>query len=239
MLKAILFDLDDTLLGNKMDSFLPQYFRLLGQYAAALFDKDRFLPDMLFSTKVMMSNTDPAHTNREIFWQAFQQRTGLDPAELEPFFDRFYREQFPALQAVCEPIPGAVELVEWALAQNMPVVIATNPMFPRVAIEERLRWANLPVMQYPFALVTTYECMHATKPNQAYYEEILAHIGMDAPNCLMVGDDWKNDMEPALALGMSTFWITDGTGEGDVTQVMGYGSLADLATRLYAGWLKD
>jgi FMN phosphatase YigB (HAD superfamily) len=32
MLKTILLDLDDTLLDNKMERFLPAYFQRLGQY---------------------------------------------------------------------------------------------------------------------------------------------------------------------------------------------------------------
>ncbi len=239
MLQTILFDLDDTLLKNKMDSFLPHYFKLLGQHAAAVLEKDHFMQEMLYSTRVMMTNTDPAFTNREIFWNTFQQRTGLDPVTIEPFFDQFYAEHFPTLQAVTEPMPGAVPLVEWALAQGLQVVVATNPMFPRRAIEERLRWADLPVTRYPFALVTTYDEMHATKPNRAYYEEILSYVGCAPANALMVGDDWENDMVPALALGMATFWITDGKAEkGDVTQVMGAGSMFDLSQRLQAGWLR-
>lgn len=239
MIQAILFDLDDTLLGNKMDSFLPQYFRLLSRHAAALLDKDQFLHHMLSGTNTMMTNTDPTLTNREVFWQAFQQSTGLDPTVVEPHFDQFYREQFPALQSVTEPVSGAVELVQWAFAQGLQVVIATNPLFPRQAIEERLRWANLPHTDYPFALVTSYELMHATKPNPAYYEEILAHLGCRAEQALMVGDDWQNDMVPALALGMASFWLTDGADEvGDTSQVMGHGSLADLAERLQSGWLQ-
>ena len=34
MLKAILFDLDDTLLGNSMDTFIPAYFQALTRYVA-------------------------------------------------------------------------------------------------------------------------------------------------------------------------------------------------------------
>lgn len=240
MLKAILFDLDDTLLANKMDSFLPHYFKLLEGYAAAFLNLPHFLQHMLASTKVMMSNTDPALTNREVFWHAFQQQTGLNPPDIEPYFDHFYREKFPALRSVTQPVAGAKEAIEWALAQNLQVVIATNPMFPRIAIEERLRWAELPVEQYPFALVTVYEEMHATKPNRAYYEEILRHIGCQPEQTLMVGDDWQNDMEPAMALGLATFWVTDGQGtKGDVSRVTAYGSVADLQRRLVMGWLRE
>ena len=50
-------------------------------------------------------------------------------------------------------------------------------MFPHQAVEARLAWAGVPVTEYPYTLVTSYENMHAAKPHQAYYQEILAKIG--------------------------------------------------------------
>ncbi|MCL4871321.1 MAG: HAD family hydrolase [Anaerolineae bacterium] len=238
MLQAILFDLDDTLLRNKMDSFLPHYFKLLGEYAAALMDKERFMQEMLMGTRAMINNNDPTLTNREVFWRVFQQRTGLDPAIVEPYFTQFYQEQFPSLQEITEPVPGAVDLVEWAFAKGFQVVVATNPLFPRIAIEERLRWANLPVSHYPFALVTCYEEMHAAKPNQAYYHEILARIHCRPDQALMVGDDQQNDILPPTALGMASFWLHDGPDSEYDSPTRGHGSLADLAICLQAGWLQ-
>ena len=35
-IRAILFDLDDTLLTNNMDDFLPRYLKLISAYAADL-----------------------------------------------------------------------------------------------------------------------------------------------------------------------------------------------------------
>lgn len=206
---TLLFDLDDTLLGNDMDSFLPRYFALLGEYAGPFFgDAQDLLRELLFGTQAMIRNDDRTRSNREVFWQVFAERTGLDRTEAESFFNRFYDERFPSLEGVTEIRPVAKRIVQRALAEGYQVAVATNPLFPLRAIEQRLAWAGLPVEDHDFALVTSYENMHATKPNPAYYEEILQQIGAAPDSTLMVGDDWKNDVVPAALLGMHVYWIS-------------------------------
>lgn len=208
MLKAVLFDLDDTLLGNDMDRFLPGYFDLLGRFAEKYLPRDQFLPELLASTEAMIRNVDPALSNRDVFWQTFVQRTGLDAAELEAFFEQFYRNQFLQLRNRTEKRPFAAELVQFCLDHNLKVVVATNPLFPLIAIEARLDWAGLPLDEYDFALVTGYENMHAAKPQTAYYSEILAKIGCAPEEALMVGNDWEADILPAYSVGIQTFWLS-------------------------------
>jgi HAD superfamily hydrolase (TIGR01549 family) len=211
---TLLFDLDDTLLGNDMEVFLPRYFALLGEYARPLFaDSKELLRELLYGTQAMIRNTDRSLTNRDVFWRVFAERTGLEPADTEAFFNRFYDHSFPALQAVTERRPAATRVIDKALARGYQVAIATNPLFPARAIEHRLAWAGLPVSDYDFALVTSYENMHATKPHPAYYDEILQRLGAEPATTLMVGDDWQNDVVPAAALGMPVYWIVGATAE--------------------------
>lgn len=107
-----------------------------------------------------------------------------------------------------ETRPVTRPLIEHCFAQGWQVIIATNPLFPRSAIEQRLAWAGVPVSEYPYALVTSYENMHSTKPHPAYYHEILQRVGARAEKTLMVGDDWDNDIVPAGAIGLQTYWIS-------------------------------
>lgn len=224
---SLLFDLDDTLLGNDMESFLPRYFALLGEYARPLFGDSRdLLRELLYGTQAMIRNEDRTLSNREVFWRVFAERTGLDPAEAESFFNRFYDEQFPSLQEITQVRPTAKRIVRRALEEGYQVAVATNPLFPLRAIEHRLEWAGLPVHDHDFALVTSYENMHATKPNLAYYEEILQRIGAAPDSTLMVGDNWNNDVVPAASLGMPVYWITAGDAEPpDPALIAGSGTL--------------
>ncbi len=212
MLKAVLFDLDDTLLGNDMDRFLPGYFALLGQFAEKYLPRDQFLSELMTCTEAMIRDVDPALSNRDVFWNHFARRTGLDAVEMETFFEQFYRNQFHQLRDRTEKRPFAAELVQFCLDRNLEVVVATNPLFPLIAIEARLAWGGLPVDQFNFALVTAYENMHAAKPQPAYYSEILDKIGCAPEEALMVGNDWEADILPAHSVGLQTYWLSlDGT----------------------------
>lgn len=239
MIQAILFDLDDTLLGNNMDVFIPPYFDLLSRHVQPYLEKERFLAELLRCTRAMMTNTDTAVYNRDVFWAALERRTGLQATEMEPFFDRFYRGDFSQLQSVTQQRPAAAGLVRGCLDRGLRVVIATNPVFPRVAIEQRLLWAGVPATEFEYALVTSYENMRATKPHQAYYRQILDTIDCAPEAALMVGDSWENDIAPAAGLGLSTYWITpDGAAPPDARLVDDYGTLDKLHQLMLSGWLE-
>ncbi len=240
MIRSLLLDLDDTLLGNNLDTFMTRYFALLSNYAQPLFPADTFLPHLVQATRGMITDTDPALTNDRIFWRDFERLTGGRRDELEPFFQRFYDTEFEQLRSTTVVRPAAAELVREALGRGLSVVVATNPLFPRTAIEQRLAWAGLPVGDYDFALVTSYENMHATKPQPAYYREILAAVGAAPHEALMVGDDWRNDIAPAAAVGLFTYWIAPAdAAPPDSALVHGQGTLEQLAGRVAAGWLAE
>ncbi|MCI0397862.1 MAG: HAD family hydrolase [Chloroflexi bacterium] len=241
MIEAVLFDLDDTLLENNVEAFLRRYLPLLAAYARELIEPEKFLADLLASTRAMIENTNLAATNREVFWADFNRRTGLEQLSAEPIFDRFYREHFPQLQSVTRPRAAAAPLVRACLERGLKVAIATNPLFPRLAIEHRLAWAGLPVSEFDFALVTSYENMHATKPHLAYYREILDIIGVKPERALMVGDEWTNDIAPAAQLGLYTYWTPVGAAAppDGATALNGQGTLEELHEWLAAGWLLE
>jgi len=240
MIKTILFDLDDTLLGNSMDTFLPQYFALLQDYATRVLKVENFVPSVLQATKVMAQDTDPAATNYEIFWRAINQLLDLDFSMSEGLFDDFYLGDFNQLQGITQTFPAAAELIRACFRQGYQIVIATNPMFPRLAVEARLTWAGVPTAEFSYKLVTTIENMHATKPHQAYYREILAKINCAPEDALMVGDDWQRDIEPAAGLGLFTYWIQlPETTLPDATLPSAHGTLEELLARIESGWLQQ
>lgn len=238
-IQAILFDLDDTLLGNDIDTFMRRYFALLSEYARPQVDEATFLPHLIQATQTAIRNTDPTRTNAEVFWAAFEGLTGGRRADLEPFFRRFYETDFARLQPSTVLRPAAAGLVRAAFDRGLHVVIATNPLFPLAAIEQRLAWAGVPVDTYDYALVTAYENMHAAKPQPAYYREILSVIGCEPGRALMVGDDWRNDIAPAAEVGLFTYWIAPVDAEPPDTRLLsGQGSLDALAELVGGGWLE-
>ncbi|NLW10040.1 MAG: HAD family hydrolase [Firmicutes bacterium] len=208
MLRYLFFDLDGTLLPVETDFFFYHYMSALRPNFSHLIPPEEFDRHLLGSTKKMVTDADPSLTNEEVFWGDFSARTGYPRAELEPVFQQFYEEQFPALQKHVEAeLPGpAREILESALAAGFSLVIATNAIFPEMAIRERLAWINC--HDLPFAFVTTFENMHFCKPNPQYYQEILDILQVSPGDCLMIGNDPEEDLTAAF-LGMKTCLITD------------------------------
>lgn len=225
-MRAILFDLDGTLLDIDIDAFLRTYFGALGAATQDRYPGVDVLGAILASTARMQA-AHPQMTNREAFNADFLERTSidLDADEHARVFDDFYRDVFPVLGAGYGPAKGARRAVTTALELGLPVVVATQPIFPRAAIEHRLAWAGL--TDLGLRDLTTYERMHACKPQPEYFREAAAMAGHAPADCLMVGDDRTLDM-PAADTGMRTFYA----GTGSVPSADWSGDLDDLADLL-------
>ncbi|MCU0235060.1 MAG: HAD hydrolase-like protein [Thermoanaerobaculales bacterium] len=236
-LKALLLDLDDTLIDNPMDSFIPAYFAALREWVAGVVPPERFIAELKAATRAMAANDGSGPSNEEVFAAAFYPALGVPRGELEPLLDRFYREAFPRLAPLTAPRPAAPRILEWAHARGLQVVIATNPLFPRSAIEQRMAWGGIGVDRYRYALVTSYENCRATKSHPAYYREILAALGRHPDECLMVGDRWDWDIACAGAAGIASYWIAEPAAAAQAAEVepVGRGSLDDFLVAALGG----
>jgi len=141
-LKALLLDLDDTLISNSMDTFIPAYFRALEAFVAGVVEPGRFIEELLKATRAMDGNDGSGPSNENVFAAAFYPALGVPREEMEPLLARFYGEAFPRLEPLTGKRPAAPKVVEWAKARGLQVVIATNPLFPRTAIEQRMAWGG-------------------------------------------------------------------------------------------------
>lgn len=208
---TLLIDLDNTLLANGMDTFLPAYLKLLSGELSRYASPEPLIKTLLAATHQMDVNRRPDCTLREVFSRNFYPVLGLDEDAMQAPLEHFYKEVFPQLQAITQPVPGVQALIEGAFERGYRVVIATNPLFPAAAMRQRLAWAGLPVDRYPFSLVTSYEEFHFAKPNPAYHAEILARLGWPEGPVAVVGDDPENDINAARLLGLPAFWIQNGS----------------------------
>ena len=207
MIKTILLDLDDTLLDNPIDRFLPAYLQRVAAYLANRIPPDRLIAELMRGTQAMLDNLDPTRTLEAAFAASFYPALGERPEELAPLFERFYQQDFPALRELTATRDGAQAFIDKLSEPGYEIVIATNPLFPRIAIEERLRWAGLPPAELPLELITTYEDSHFAKPRPEYYAEILGRMGRSPVEAVMAGDDPEGDLAPAKSLGMPVFHL--------------------------------
>ena len=204
---TLLLDLDDTLLGNPMEVFLPAYMVALSKFTADKIPPDILLPRLMNATWRMLQNQDPGCRLVDVFEAHFYHKLGIEKQELAPLFNRFYEEVFPSLKPLTQPRPAAVRLVEGALERGYQLAIATSPLFPLAANLQRLEWAGLSPSRYPFALISSYDKFHFAKPNPAYLAELLARLGWPgAP--VMVGNDPSDDIQCAQQMGIARYWIS-------------------------------
>lgn len=203
----ILFDLDDTLLGNPMETFLPPYLHRLGQYLSEFISPNELPAAILNGTEEMINNVDPSRTLEECFDNYFYPFIGTEKEILEQKIIDFYKREFPKLAPLTNEIPHAASVIKELFRQEYKIVIATNPLFPKIAIDHRINWANLGIDTNDFEYVTNFEELHFTKPRPEFIAEILGKIGWPDEPVVMIGNEWEMDILPAEILGIPTFFI--------------------------------
>lgn len=205
-LKAVLFDLDGTLLPMDQDVFIHDYFkRLAEKLAPAGYEAETLYKGIWAGIAGIMKNNSEKR-NEEVFWEVFRSIFGNKVDDDLPIFDEFYRNDFKKVQKSCGFAPEAAPLVRDLKAKGLRVILATNPFFPAMATHHRIRWTGLEPEEFEW--VTTYENSHRCKPNPAYFKEVLDHCGLKPEECLMVGNDALEDTA-AASLGIPVFLLTD------------------------------
>ena len=205
-IKAILFDLDGTLLPMDQPLFVKTYFKLLATKLAPYGYEPKQLIDSIWAGTTAMVKNDGSQRNEDAFWAKFSEIYGERVREHFPVFEEFYAKEFQGAQSVCGHNPQAAETIALVKQKGLRVTLATNPIFPAIATESRIRWAGL--SPEDFELYTTYENARYCKPNLKYYQDILDQMGLQAEECLMVGNDVTEDMV-VRQLGMKVFLLTD------------------------------
>lgn len=205
MIDTILFDLDGTLLPLDQQEFTETYFRALAAKLAPLgYEKKKLIETVWSGSKAMVCN-DGGASNRERFWETFYAAFGYSDT-VEATTDAFYGAEFDGVRCILRAERDLGELMHTLRARGFTLVLATNPIFPMVAVETRLRWIGLSAAD--FSLVTSYENSRYCKPNLNYYRQIFAQLDREPARCLMVGNNVQEDM-CAARLGAAVYLVTD------------------------------
>lgn len=206
MIKAILFDLDGTLLPVDQDVFTKKYFDALAKNHARRGCDPKLTVDCVWKGTVAMLKNKGEDTNENVFWRVFEAEFGKSKAEIKPLFDDFYARGFDETKETCGYTDKANAAIKAAKAHGVPIVLATNPIFPVEAQVKRAEWAG--VDPNDFTLITSYENSRYCKPRPEYYIDIANALGCRPEECLMIGNDTSDDMT-AAKIGMKVFLITD------------------------------
>lgn len=239
MIKAVLLDLDDTLIKSSTEDFFPTYLKRLGHHASTLAPPEQFVGQLMHSFGETLAQDEPTRPLYPRVMERFAGESGHALATLEPLFERFYNDQFVALRDWIEPRAESRELLHWLFDKGYAVIVATNPGLPQAAIFHRMRWGDVAPEDYDFDMITTLETMHFGKPRPEYYAEIILRLDVDPHEAIMVGDDWEADLVGAAEVGLHTFWVTENGGPPPDPDLPldGFGPYPAFVDRVIHGWL--
>lgn len=206
MIKAVLLDLDNTLLHNPDVAFASRFVQLWNDFFAAqgISDAATYLRE-----SIQQATNEQIHTqsiNTQLI-HLIQRAHAVSEENCAQLITEFYATEYDKLRPCIQPVKGAVPLIHELERLNLAVVIATNPIYPEAAILKRLEWAGLPHETDAYAFVTSSDNMHYAKPDPAYYAEIVARVGVEPDEALIIGDSNKNDIEPAREIGLRTYRV--------------------------------
>jgi FMN phosphatase YigB (HAD superfamily) len=232
MTVTLLFDLDDTLIRNSMETFVPAYSQALAMRLAPS-RPGELIQHLMFATGAMVQNMDPNCTLEQSFDRVFYPGLQLKREDVQPEIDFFYNHDFPMLSRIIEAIPTAVQIVDTIILRGWKIALATNPLFPQTAVRQRLDWANLSCEKYPWLIVPSYESFHFAKPHPEFYAELLGQIGWPEDAIVMVGNDLEMDILPAKEFGLATYWVDNHASTANFpSERHGQGKLTELITWL-------
>ncbi len=206
--KALLFDLDGTLLPMDREEFVRAYLPEISAAGSSLGNPRMIADSILKGSYAMAKSANPEQTLEQVFWETFAKLSGITRQSSEAIFNNYYLSSaFDRLQTLTPAEPLVSEIISAAKHTGLRLILATSPMFPRVAIEKRVAWAGL--KPDDFEHITTYEQYHAAKPHRLYFEEILGNLGLTAGECIMIGNDAREDLPAPTEMGMETFLLLD------------------------------
>lgn len=235
-LKAVLFDLDNTLILFHELTFYNHYNRALYGYFRDIMTVEDFSHRLMNTTQQLLNN-DGSISNLDHFMRSFAAGNNHTPEELLQRFTTFYEKEFEQFKPLMQPVPAVTTVISHIRRQGLKTVIATNPMFPTNVQQMRLDWAGLGDVD--FDLITSVENSTYCKPRLEYYQEICTKIDVPPDQCLMVGNDAFNDMI-ASRIGMKTYLTTDSDEKSiELSRELAKGETADMPKPDFEGPLAD
>ena len=200
--KVIFFDLDHTLIDTRQ-----QYLSGLALTLELLYGVDvpgDFIPrfmqhnDELWPDydKRLLTIKDLRRQRFLLTWKDYGVTRSNEEADV---FQEQYNQTF---ESTLNCFPGTIEMLE-TLAQDYRLGIITNGA-PDLQ-ERKLTITGLRPF-FPEKTVIVSEAIGFAKPDPLVYETACSQFAVEPEQCLMVGDNYKNDVLGARACGLEALW---------------------------------
>ncbi len=204
-LKAVLFDIDDTLYGSFKQADIYGHERM-GEYVQEKtgIQKDVFIKEIRLCRQILgrrQPGMIPPH-NRALTAQAALERLGLSPAkyvrEINEINDVYWKSLFEKM----ELRPGVVELLDELKASGIKTAVCTD-MISAIQFGKLDRLGLSDKIDY----MASSEEVGFDKPAAPVFWLALHKCECIANEAVMVGDNFKHDIQGALDLGIKGVWL--------------------------------
>jgi HAD superfamily hydrolase (TIGR01549 family) len=191
----IFLDYDGTLVEDKSEDFYKLYFKLLSEKSKLPFEKIYKL--VMESVNETLENNDQNITLFEKFLEIISQKSSLEKNYWIEFFTDFYQNEFDEIKKVTIPKENIINKIK---KTNQKLIFASNPLFPKIAVEKRISFAGLSPKNFHY--ISHMENSHFAKPNPNFFKEILDNLKIKPKDCIMIGD---SDYDKASELAKIKF----------------------------------
>ncbi|MGE0614806.1 MAG: HAD family hydrolase [Bacteriovoracia bacterium] len=202
-LTHLLFDLDGTILGA-WD--FPLQIRFIQKALKAMKQRSGLRKGLEALIKVKLELENPSFEGHNLMRShtVTSKVLGVSVEEAEKIMSETIGGLFPTLERFFFPIKGAQAFLA-AVRERYTLILATNPVWEPSIIELRVKWAGIdPTI---FKSITDGTKMNVVKPSPKYYEKILKDEGIQANQCMLIGNDLRNDLS-AVSVGIPVFIIS-------------------------------
>jgi len=190
MMKAVLFDLDDTLLDRDASVlyFVEQQYERLRH----VFDG---VPRADYVRRFIELDNH-GYVTKDVVYRQIESEFGLTGVWPELLAD--FKSQF---DAYCINLPGLDPMLKTLQAQNRRMGIITNG--PSPFQEQKIE--AMGIAPY-FSAILVSAAEGVKKPEAEIFHRALTRLGAKAHEAIFVGDNPHADIAGAQALGMQTIW---------------------------------
>ncbi len=197
MIKAIIFDLDNTLV-----DFMLLKRAAIEAAAYAMIDAGLHLSAEEIKIRIDRIYKAEGIEYQQVFDHLLNEELGHVDYKIMSAGIVAYRK---AREAALKPYPGVLPTLIELIKKGLKLAVVSDA--PSKEAWLRLSYINF---QHFFDVVITYDETRERKPSPVPFNMALEQLGLKAEECLMIGDWAERDMVGAKAVGMKTVFARYG-----------------------------
>jgi putative hydrolase of the HAD superfamily len=194
MIKAILFDLDQTLLNRQAS---VEHF-IEAQY-------ERYIDYLSHISKAKFKSKFMDFDNNGYVWKDKVYAQLIDYFNIQGLTkDELLKDYITTFCDYCVPFPYLFNMLHDLTAENYKLGIITNGKYP-------FQLHNIKALKLDTYMDTILisEQENIKKPNPQIFEKAAKNLGLSMHECLFVGDNFENDYQAAKNAGMHAILKTN------------------------------